>query len=227
MDHPFFFVLNIIGTFMFAVSGVSVAISKGYDLFGIAVLGFATAIGGGTLRDMMIGAGPVAWMSDNATIIAIFSGIVVSSLFLGYINKLGWWNIVFDGAGLGVFTLVGMQKGLDHGLSPLMCVLLGTITGAGGGVIRDVLSGERPMLFQKELYASVSIAGGAFYFLLRTLAADRLTWHWQAVACIVFIVALRVVAVRFNWSLPRIRAHRSGVNRARLRKMTGLFRGEK
>ncbi len=227
MDHPFFIVLNIIGTFMFAVSGVSVAISKDYDLFGIAVLGFATAIGGGTLRDMMIGAGPVAWMSDNTTIIAIFAGIVVSSLFLGYINKLGWWNIVFDGAGLGVFTLVGMQKGIDHGFSPLVCVLLGTITGAGGGVIRDVLSGERPMLFQKELYASVSIAGGAFYFLLRTLAADRLTWHWQAVACIVFIVALRVVAVRFNWSLPKIRAHHSGVNRARWRRVRGVFRNEK
>lgn len=226
MDHLFFVVLNIIGTFMFAVSGVSVAISKDYDLFGIAVLGFATAIGGGTLRDMMLGVGPVSWMSDHATIITVLAAIIVSSLFLGYIHKLGWWNILFDGAGLGVFTLVGMQKGIDHGLSPLVCVLLGTITGAGGGVIRDVLSGERPMLFQKELYASVSIAGGAFYFLLRALASDRLTWHWQAVACIVFIVALRVIAVRFNWSLPRIRAHRSGTNRARLRKMAGLFRGE-
>ena len=226
MDHLFFVILNLIGTFMFAVSGVSVAISKDYDLFGIAVLGFATAIGGGTMRDMMIGATPVAWMSDNATIIAIFAGIIIGAMFLGYINKLGWWNIVFDGAGLGVFTLVGVQKGVDYGLSPLVCVLLGSITGAGGGVIRDVLSGDRPMLFQKELYASVSIAGGAFYFVMRTWASSRLTWHWQAVACIVFIVALRVIAVRFNWSLPKIRPHRSGANRAKLRRLGDKLLGE-
>jgi len=108
MDHLFLATVTFIAVFMAGISGVSVAIDKGYDLFGVAVLGFATAIGGGTLRDMMIGAAPVAWMSDNVAIIGTFAGIVAGALFLGYIEKLRWWSIVFDSAGMGAFTLIGV-----------------------------------------------------------------------------------------------------------------------
>ncbi|MFL9484732.1 trimeric intracellular cation channel family protein [Chitinophagaceae bacterium LWZ2-11] len=202
MDLSFFSILNILGTFAFAVSGVSVAIDKGYDLFGVIVLGFVTAIGGGTLRDIMIGATPVAWMSDRETIITIITAIIISAFFFSHVQKLRWSIIIFDSLGLGIFTLIGVQKGLDYHLSGLVCTILGTITGTFGGVIRDVFSGDKPMLFQKEVYASASIAGGTLYFLLGNI--ESYPTDWIATTCILFIVILRLIAVRYNLSLPKL-----------------------
>lgn len=199
MTHEILNLVDILGTIAFTISGVSAAMQKRLDIFGILVIAFITALGGGTLRDLLIGDLPVAWIRDirypliitGTTLIAIFFNRLLSN----------WQNMLLagDALGLGLFTIVGLQKGIAHGLHPGICVALGTITGCFGGVIRDVVLRNIPLIFQKEIYATACIIGGCSYFLLMRTAMER---GWIELICISIICIIRLLSVWLGWRLP-------------------------
>jgi uncharacterized membrane protein YeiH len=191
--------MEILGTFAFASSGTTRAIKKHYDLFGLLVLGFVTAIGGGTLRDVLLGRTPVAWL-DNITLISvIIFGSITTYIFYSYMNKLRWWVFFFDAVGLGLFTISGIQIGLSLEYSVVIVLIIGVLSGSFGGLLRDILSGEKPLLLRNEIYATASIGGGVIF-----LAGTRFTsidaFFWEVVS-VVFIVVLRVLSFKYGWSL--------------------------
>ncbi len=192
-------IIDILGTFSFAVSGAFAAKEKRLDIFGVLILAFVTAIGGGTIRDMLIGDLPAGWM-QNPKIGWVIAAGAAGSLFFG--NRLQQMQKVlniFDALGLGLYTIIGIQKGLSHGLDPAVCIALGTITGCFGGVIRDVLLNQVPLIFHKEIYASASIGGGAIYFLLLALHMPEIV---TAAISIILIFVIRMIVVRYKLNLP-------------------------
>ncbi|NIG56213.1 trimeric intracellular cation channel family protein [Chitinophaga sp. Cy-1792] len=195
-------VLELLGTFAFAISGATAAINKSYDVIGLLTLAFVTAIGGGTIRDLLIGATPVAWMRDGLTNTAIIIAAVIAALFFSYVKKLHQWITFFDAIGLALFTVTGINKGLAAGLPLPICVALGTITGTFGGLLRDVISGEQPILFTREIYAMASIAGGIIYVFNYYLHFNADIIQSVVVAVIVLI---RLVSLHYNWQLPRLK----------------------
>lgn len=201
MHIPFFEIIDILGTLAFAISGTSEAMRKQLDIFGILIIAFVTSIGGGTLRDVLIGKLPVAWLQNDTTITVILAGALSTLLFGTWIRRLNYTLFLFDALGLGLCTLTGIQKGMELGFSPGICIALGTMTGCFGGVIRDTLLNEIPLIFRKEIYASVCIAGGLLYFLLRHVQMEDTT---AQVLCIMMIVVLRIVVVRYKLSLPSV-----------------------
>jgi len=203
MQLTFIHVLELLGTFAFAISGATAAINKSYDVIGLLTLAFVTAIGGGTIRDLLIGATPVAWMTDELSNSAIIVAAVIAALFFSYVKRLHRWLTIFDAIGLALFTVTGINKGIAAGLPMPVCVALGTITGTFGGLLRDVISGEEPILFTREIYAAASIAGGTIYVVGASYHADP--GLIQSVAVTV-IVTIRLVSLRYNWQLPRLRA---------------------
>ncbi len=200
MPTHFLFVIDILGTIAFAVSGAFLAMQKKLDPFGVLVLSFVTAIGGGTLRDIMIGNLPVSWLTNETAFFVIGCSAVATMLFAPNIKQLTNTLFVFDALGLGFFTVVGIELGVQKQFSMAICISLGTITACFGGVVRDVLLNNIPLLFRKEIYALACIIGGAFYFVLQRLHvnADVLT-----ILSILVIFFIRVLAVRFKLSLPK------------------------
>jgi uncharacterized membrane protein YeiH len=194
-------IVEILGTFSFAVSGTSVAMKKKLDIFGILIISFVTSIGGGTLRDIMLGNTPVAWLRDATTINVILASTIGTVLFGKFISKLNVSLFLFDSLGLGLFTFIGIQKGMDMHFSNGVCVAIGMLSGCFGGVIRDTLLNEIPLVFRKEIYASTCILGGAVYFLLHALKVDNQLSQTIGIAT---IVLLRKIVVRFNLSLPNM-----------------------
>ena len=192
---------DILGTISFAISGVFAAMQKKLDIFGIFVIAFITAIGGGTLRDILLGDLPVSWMRNLVYPALIVGATVVTILFKKIVGNFQSTLLVFDSIGLGFFTVVGLQKGIAFGLHPGICVALGTITGCFGGVIRDITLGTIPLIFQKEIYASASIFGGIVYFLLLLIPIPQ---NMVEVIVIAIVVLTRTAAVRFQLSLPNI-----------------------
>ena len=196
-----FELLDVTGTLVFAISGALTAIYKKLDLFGVYCIAFVTALGGGTVRDVMIGRTPVGWMLDIDYVYIITLGFFLSVVFNRYLERLRISMFLFDTIGLGVFTLIGLEKGLEFGLSPVVCVILGTITATFGGVIRDILCNEIPVIFRKEIYATICILGGIVFFMLkRGNFPDELI---QLVTSLVIII-VRLLVVKFNWSLPTL-----------------------
>src|SRR5471030_2413599 len=159
-------IIEISGTIAFAISGAFSAMQKRLDVFGVLIMGFVTAIGGGTIRDVLIGDTPVNWMRDYKLPLIILGTVIGTILFKKYIKGLRITLFLFDALGLGLFTIIGIQKGISAGLNPGVCVALGTITGCFGGVIRDILLNNIPLIFQKEIYATACIIGGTLYILL-------------------------------------------------------------
>lgn len=200
--HPFTFsylqIIDILGTFSFAVAGAFAAMEKKLDVFGILIISFVTAIGGGTVRDVLNGALPVAWLTDLRTIQIILVGALAALLFRRWLERMNNVLLVFDAFGLGLFSLLGLQKALAAGLHPGVSVALGAITGCFGGVLRDVLLNNVPLVFRKEIYASASIVGGLFYLLL---LQTSLSPTLSNLVSILLIVLIRLLAVRYNWSL--------------------------
>ena len=194
-----FNLLDLIGTLAFAISGALVSIDKKMDLFGVFIITFVTALGGGTLRDVMIGRTPVGWMLNIDYIYVIITGFIVTLLFKQLIEKFKIYLFIFDTIGLGVFTLIGLEKGINIGLHPIICIALGTMTACFGGVIRDILCAEIPVIFKKEIYATICILGGIVFFILRkfNLNSDVLYLTTSLV-----IISVRVMVVRFKWYLP-------------------------
>jgi uncharacterized membrane protein YeiH len=194
-----FEILDTIGTLVFAISGALTAMYKKLDLFGVYCIAFVTALGGGTIRDVMIGRTPVGWMLDIDYVFIITLGFLLSLVFNRYLERLRISMLLFDTIGLGVFTLIGLEKGLEFGLSPVICVILGTLTATFGGVVRDILCNEIPVLFRKEIYATLCIAGGVLFFLLQEFGIPK---EIISASVAVFIITLRLVAYKYNWSLP-------------------------
>ena len=166
----FYFAIDILGTIAFAISGVLVAMEKKLDIFGVFIIAFVTAVGGGTLRDILIGNTPVVWLKQPVYIFTILGAVVFAVVFVNHLKYFRKSLFLFDTIGIGLYTMVGIEKGLSADLTPVMCIGLGTITASFGGVIRDILCNEIPVIFRKEVYATACILGGASYFLIRLLS---------------------------------------------------------
>jgi uncharacterized membrane protein YeiH len=195
-------VLDLVGVFVFALAGSTAAVRRGLDPFGVLVLSCATALSGGIMRDLLIGAVPPAAFVDwRYFAAAAFAGLVT---FVWYrpIERLRNPVRVFDAMGLGLFAVTGTQKALAFGMHPIMAALLGMLTCIGGGVVRDLLLTRVPVVFQSDIYALAALAG----------ALIVVTGHWlewpvipTAIAGALVCFALRILAMWFNWSLPRAR----------------------
>lgn len=197
----FYLTIDILGTIAFAISGVLVAMDKRLDLFGVFIIAFVTAVGGGTLRDMLIGNTPVAWMQDSVYTITILGSVIFAILLQERLRYLRKSLFLFDTIGIGLYTLVGIDKGLQAELIPIMCIALGTITACFGGVIRDILCNEIPVIFRKEIYATACILGGASFFLLTRLPIID---EYAFTASIFVVIGIRLLAVRYKIALPNI-----------------------
>ncbi len=192
--------IETLGTVAFAISGTFAAMERRLDPFGVLIIAFVTSIGGGTVRDLLIGDTPVAWMRDVNYCLLILMTSLITMFFKTYIKKFKVTLFLFDSLGLGLFTMLGIQKGIMFGLDPGICVALGTITGCFGGVIRDTLLNTIPLIFHKEIYATACIFGGILFYALKyfNLKDDVAT-----IVVIAFIFLLRIVVVRFKLALPK------------------------
>ncbi|RVU02067.1 trimeric intracellular cation channel family protein [Mucilaginibacter limnophilus] len=194
----FSLVIEVLATIAFTVSGVFAALEKKLDVFGVTIIAFITALGGGTVRDVLIGATPVAWMKDVNLLLIILGTVAITLLLRKHMGNLHQTLLLFDALGLGLFTVVGIRKGLAIDLSPGICVALGTITGCFGGVVRDILLNKIPTLFQKEIYATACIAGGVLYLILIRPFGEETA----EVTAIITISLIRIIAYRRKWTLP-------------------------
>ncbi|MFI0431306.1 trimeric intracellular cation channel family protein [Mariniflexile sp. HMF6888] len=197
----FFQIIEVLGTFAFSISGVLVALEKRMDAFGVLIIAFVTSVGGGTLRDVLIGQTPVTWMENMIYVYVIIVATIFSIIFRKRIDYLRVSLFLFDTIGIGLYTVVGIEKGLAIGLHPIICIALGTITACFGGVIRDILCNEIPVIFRKEVYATACILGGLTYFLLRELPIDN---NIVFVISGSVVIAVRLIAVKFKISLPSL-----------------------
>lgn len=195
------YIIEIIGTIAFAISGVRLAGRRGYDLFGGFVLAWVTAVGGGTLRDTMLGVTPF-WMTSPIYLLCTFLALILVQLLASLMNKINTAWVFFDTLGLALFTIAGLQKTLDCGQPMWVAIMMGCITGVAGGVVRDVLASISPVIFQKDIYAMSSILGGCLYALLLHLGLDMIT---ISVITFFFIVIIRLVGLKLNITLPRIK----------------------
>lgn len=194
-------VIEFIGTFAFALSGIRLAASKRYDWLGGFVCGVAVAIGGGTIRDVMLGVRPF-WMLSPIYLICTLLAQVVVIVCHNYLKKLDNTWFLFDTLGLALFNIAGIQKTLDSGFPFWVAIIMGCITGAAGGVIRDVLLNEEPVIFRKEIYAMACVIGGVVYWLLSYLGVSL---YVTVVAAFVVVCAIRLLAVKYHISLPKLR----------------------
>jgi uncharacterized membrane protein YeiH len=197
----FYFLMDLLGTVAFAISGVLVAMDKRLDLFGVFIIAFVTSVGGGTLRDLLIGNTPVAWMLQSTYIFTILGAVILAIVFREKLRYLRKSLFLFDTIGIGLYTMVGIEKGLNASLLPVMCIILGTITASFGGVIRDILCNEIPVIFRKEIYATACVLGGLSYFLLRKLPLGD---EYVYLASILIVIGIRLVAVKYKIALPSI-----------------------
>ncbi|WP_243739342.1 trimeric intracellular cation channel family protein [Flavicella sediminum] len=193
--------ITIVGSFVFAISGALTAIKKKLDPFGILIVSFITAVGGGTLRDMLLAERDVFWLYETKIIYAVLTGGIIAMVLKDRLDFFNKPMFFYDSVGLGLFTITGVQIGLGANLEPIICVLLGTVTGVFGGVIRDVLVNKIPVIFKKEIYATASIFGGILYLVLTKLDVEN---PYVQIIPIISIILIRILAVTFNISLPNI-----------------------
>ena len=195
-------IIDYIGTFAFAISGIRLAAAKNFDWFGAYVVGFVTAVGGGTLRDLMLDLTPF-WMEHVSYLVITGLALVFVIIFRKYVVRLDNTFFIFDAVGIALFTVVGVEKSIAAGFPMWVNVIMGTITGAAGGMLRDIFINEVPLIFRKEIYAMACLAGGIVYYIciwtgLSTVAA-------QVVAALSVIV-IRVFSVHFRISLPALKS---------------------
>ena len=192
------YIVDWTGTLIFAISGTLKAIDKKFDLFGASVIALVTSVGGGTIRDLLIGNTPVGWMRDNNYLIAILLALITSYLFKAQVLKLSKGMFLFDTIGIGLFTVLGVEKALSVGLSIPITLLMGVVSAVFGGVVRDVLCNDIPLIFRKEIYAVACLLGGIVYLSLRYF------FDWQYVnmlSAMSIVIIIRYLSVRFKWSL--------------------------
>ncbi len=190
--------LDLLGTFAFAISGIRLASRKHIDWFGAYIIGLATAIGGGTIRDVLLYVTPF-WMLDGKYFLTTGVALLATLLFKEKLFRWGQTLFLFDAIGLGLFTIVGISKSIAAGLPFWVCIVMGTITGSAGGVIRDVLLNDVPLLFRKDIYALACVAGGVVYFICHHFYLP--TSVTELIAALTVILT-RVVAQKFHIQLP-------------------------
>lgn len=193
-----------IGVLFFALSGALGAINKKMDLFGVFIIAFVSSNGGGTLRDLLLGRTPVFWMKDPSILFAVALGSLLAVLLYKKLNFYRKKFFIFDAMGLGVFTLTGIQISHTLNLNPVIGLTVATITAVFGGIIRDVLLNEIPLIFHKEIYAFASIAGSLFYGVLYYMHTPELISY---ILTIVFVFVFRLLIVKYQWRLPRWHIH--------------------
>lgn len=193
-----FEIIDILGTISFAISGVLTAFKKRMDPFGILIIAFVTAVGGGTLRDLLIDA-PITWMHDLLYVYVIFGAAVFAVIFQKVLRHLRKSLFLFDTIGIALYTVVGVEKGLEAGYAPIICISLGTISACFGGVIRDILCNEIPVIFRKEIYATACILGGVTYFVL---LKTPLPMDWVFIISGSVVISVRILAVVYKLRLP-------------------------
>lgn len=191
--------LDLLGTAAFAISGALFAINKKMDPFGVFIIAFVTAVGGGTLRDMLIGKTPVGWMTDLNYVYVIFISVTLAIIFRKRIAYLSKSLFLFDTIGLGIFTIIGTEIGIQNNLHPIISVSLGMLTATFGGVIRDTLSNQIPLIFHKEIYATACIVGSVTYLILNQFQIDQNVNH---ILTTLMVIAVRLIAVKFKLQLP-------------------------
>lgn len=191
-------IIEFIGTFAFAISGIRLASAKKFDWFGALVVGLVTAIGGGTLRDLLLGLTPF-WLLSSVylwcTVFALFF-VIVFRKFLVKLNNTFFW---FDSIGLGLFVVVGSEKAFSLGYEWWVVIIMGTITGVVGGIIRDILINEIPIIFTQELYAVACILGAGLFCFLNYIGVNMSVIQ---IASALFVFVIRIVATRYQWRLP-------------------------
>ena len=195
-------ILDYIGTFAFAISGVRLAARKNFDLFGAFVVGFVTAVGGGTLRDLLLDVKPF-WMMQPSYALITFLALIVVIIFKMWIVRLEYTFFIFDAIGLVLFTVVGVEKSLMAGNPMWVNVIMGCITGAAGGIFRDVLINEVPLIFRKDIYALACAGGGMVYWLL---LLARIGSPLLQIFPAITVIVIRVLAVHFNVCLPSLKS---------------------
>ena len=193
--------ITVAGVFAFSISGALTAMERRFDIFGVLIIAFATAVGGGSLRDVMIGSRTVFWLLEPIYIYVAIAGAVFSMFFRNKLCHLKRTLSLFDTIGLALYTIVGVKIGIENELPGLSCIAIGTITGAFGGVIRDILVNDVPLIFKKEIYATISILGGSFYYIS---FVNGLQNFWIEMLAIFIIIILRSVVVHFKISFPSI-----------------------
>lgn len=192
------YAIDLLGTMVFAISGAMAGHRKGIDIFGSTFMAFVTAIGGGSLRDIFLNIRPV-WVEDGNYLLAIFVGVFISVIANKQLYSLAKTLTLFDAIGIGFFTVVGTQKSLDYESSSIATIMLGMFSAAMGGVIRDVLINETPLILRKEIYASACLSGALLFVLLNYWNVDN-GWNAFISASLVFLI--RIVSVKHNLSLP-------------------------
>lgn len=200
-DDTFLVIIEILGTIAFAISGIRLAAAKRFDWFGAYVIGLVTAIGGGTLRDVLIKT-DVFWMVTPlylaVTGLSLFTVIIFRQALVKGMRTL----FLFDAIGLALFVVIGIEKTLMAGFPMWVAIVMGIITGSFGGIVRDILIGDVPLFFRKDIYATACLAGGLIYWLVSLL---QLSPIYAQVACATTVIGLRIAAAHFGWALPILR----------------------
>ncbi|MBO5135706.1 MAG: trimeric intracellular cation channel family protein [Bacteroidaceae bacterium] len=198
IDITFVQVLDFIGTLAFAISGIRLASAKQFDLFGAYVVGVTTAIGGGTLRDLMLGLSPF-WMTNPFYLVCSAIALLWVMIFRKMLVRQNNTWFLFDTIGLALFTVTGIEKTITVGFPFWTAIIMGTITGAGGGVFRDVFINEVPLIFRKEIYALACVIGGIAYFICYKIGLDGIA---SGLICGAVVMLMRILAVKYKLHLP-------------------------
>jgi uncharacterized membrane protein YeiH len=196
----FFYCLQIIGTIFFAISGALSGYRKDFDLTGVMLIAFAVGNGGGTLRDILIGSTPVFWMQQPMYIfLTMLTGLVV--FFVAeHFDVTSKAFLIADALGLGVFAITGAQKTLTFGLSPVVAIMMGVLTAVGGGIIRDVLCSEVPLILKPEIYATAALAGATVYVILHAFFPE--IKYVAGIACALTVILIRLGTIMWGWQIP-------------------------
>lgn len=199
--RPLLYLLDLIGVAVFAISGALTAAHAGMDLLGGVALAAITAIGGGTLRDVLLDRHPIFWIRDARYLVVILAAALLAMLWSALLPSLEHALLVADALGLALFAISGAQVAEAGGHPPIVVMLMGTMTGTAGGMLRDVMSAQVPLIFRQDIYASAAIAGIVVYLLLKVLG---LRLSWAIAAGVLVILGLRLGAVLWGWHLPRL-----------------------
>lgn len=198
MEQTFLFIIEVVGTVAFAISGIRLAAAKNFDWFGAYTVGLVTAIGGGTVRDVLLDI-PVFWMQTWWYLAVTALSLATVIMFRSFLVRRDRILFVFDSVGLALFCVIGIQKTLATGYPMWVAAVMGVVTGAFGGVIRDILINEEPIIFRKDIYATACLAGAIVYWLIMVCGGGP---YLQQLACAAVVIGLRVLTLRYSLSLP-------------------------
>ena len=198
----FITIIDYLGTFAFAISGIRLAAAKNFDWFGAYVVGFVTAVGGGTLRDVMLDVTPF-WMEQPSYVVITALALVFVVIFRRQVVRLDNTFFIFDAIGIGLFTVVGVEKSIAAGYPVWVNIIMGAITGAAGGMFRDIFINEVPLIFRKDIYALACVGGGVAYYICLWTGCSHIVTQ---IAVALAVILIRVLSVKFGISLPSLRS---------------------